>query len=159
MDDDKELDLVFNPQRETLPPDQDELEKLYKRELARYNVCFNKLFAVTNNPIGRYGRHLLACGTYEAYMNMLINAFNPEACENMMCRNQISVGYDGRIYDCDFNQVMDMVCDGPCGELTIFDFAEGRVESLERDIKFDCHCYGCTAGAGSSCGGTLVQKH
>lgn len=153
-----ELDLVFNPQRDILPPDQDELEKLYKRELAGFGVSFNRLFAVTNNPIGRYGQHLLACGSYEPYMNMLIDAFNPDACENMMCRDQISVGYDGRVYDCDFNQVMDMPCRGKEGELTIFDFAESRVESLERNIRFDCHCYGCTAGAGSSCGGTLVQK-
>lgn len=156
-DSDKELDLVFNPQRDTLPPDQSSLEKLYKRELERYRVTFNRLFAVTNNPVGRYGEYLLSCGAYESYMNMLIDSFNPDACVNMMCRSQISVGYDGRIYDCDFNQVMDMPCRGPEGDLTIFDIAEGRVSSLEREIRFDCHCYACTAGAGSSCGGTLVQ--
>lgn len=152
-----ELNLVFNPQRDILPPDQQELEDLYRRELCNYGIEFDNLYAVTNNPIGRYGCHLLENGVYEQYMNMLLDAFNPKACENMMCRDQISVGYDGRIYDCDFNQVMDMPCQGEKGDLTIFELDDMESESLQRKIRFDVHCYGCTAGAGSSCGGTLVQ--
>ena len=90
-------------------------------------------------------------------MDMLLDAFNPEACEKMMCRDQISVGYDGIIYDCDFNQVMNMPCRHNGKDMTIFQLADGEVDSLEREIRFAPHCYGCTAGAGSSCGGTLVQ--
>jgi radical SAM/Cys-rich protein len=152
-----ELNLVFNPQRDILPPDQQDLEDLYRKELHNYGIEFNHLYAVTNNPIGRYGCHLLENGIYPQYMNMLLDAFNPAACENLMCRDQISVGYDGRIYDCDFNQVMEMPCQNDGKDLTIFDLADRDFESLQRDIRFDVHCYGCTAGAGSSCGGTLVQ--
>lgn len=90
-------------------------------------------------------------------MDMLLDAFNPEACEKMMCRDQISVGYDGRIYDCDFNQVMEMPCRNEGRDLTVYDLAGGKINSLQRKIRFGAHCYGCTAGAGSSCGGTLVQ--
>ena len=152
-----ELNLVFNPQRDILPPDQDELENLYRKELRKYGVEFNRLYAVTNNPIGRYGCHLLRNGIYQQYMDMLLDAFNEEACEKMMCRDQISVGYDGRIYDCDFNQVMNMPCRNEDRDLTIYDLAGGKINSLQRKIRFGAHCYGCTAGAGSSCGGTLVQ--
>ena len=155
-----ELDLVFNPQRDVLPPDQDELEAFYHRFLERtYGICFNHLYAVTNNPVGRYGMHLLRENALDAYMNMLMDAFNPAACEHMMCRDQISVGFDGRVYDCDFNQVENLPCIGPDGrhDLTIFDLAQGRVKNIKRPIRFGNHCYACTAGAGSSCGGTLVQ--
>ena len=152
-----ELNLVFNPQRDILPPDQDELENLYRKELRKYGVEFNRLYGVTNNPIGRYGCHLLRNGIYQQYMDMLLDAFNPEACEKMMCRDQISVGYDGRIYDCDFNQVMEMPCRNEGRDLTVYDLAGGKINSLQRKIRFAPHCYGCTAGAGSSCGGTLVQ--
>lgn len=153
-----ELNLVFNPQRDILPPDQSELEALYRKQLAKYDVEFNNLFAVTNNPIGRYGMHLMSIGSFEPYMEMLLDAFNPDTCENMMCRDQISVGYDGRIYDCDFNQAINLPCKGRCGDLTIFDLAAGNVDSIQRDIIYKAHCYACTAGAGSSCGGTLVQE-
>lgn len=156
-DDILELNLVFNPQRDILPPDQQELENLYRKELRKYGVEFSHLFAVTNNPIGRYGCHLLENGIYPQYMDMLLDAFNPEACEKMMCRDQISVEYDGRIYDCDFNQVMEMPCQKDGEDLTIQMLAAGEVDSLSRTIRFAAHCYGCTAGAGSSCGGTLVQ--
>jgi len=152
-----ELDLVFNPQRDTLPPDQDALEQVYHKEMARYGISFSHLFAVTNNPIGRYGQHLLAHGIFRQYMDMLIDAFNPAACPNIMCRTQISVGYDGRIYDCDFNQAAGMPCRNSAGDLTIFDLADGTADPRGRDIRFGAHCYACTAGAGSSCGGTLVQ--
>ena len=155
-----ELNLVFNPQSDVLPPNQDELEAYYHQRMERdYGVRFNRLYAVTNNPVGRYGMHLLREGALDAYMNMLMDAFNPDACPFMMCRDQISVGYDGLIYDCDFNQVEELPCVGPDGvsHLTIFDLAAGRVESIKRPIRFGNHCYACTAGAGSSCGGTLVQ--
>lgn len=153
-----ELDLVFNPQADVLPPSQEELELLYRERLgAEYSICFDHLFVVTNNPVGRYGMHLLREGALDAYMCLLLDAFNPEACEKMMCRDQISVGWDGRVYDCDFNQVEELPCKGPNGDLTIFDLAAGRVQSIKRPIRFGNHCYACTAGAGSSCGGTLVQ--
>ena len=153
-----ELDLVFNPQADVLPPDQAQLEAFYKQRLEEgWGIVFDKLFAVTNNPVGRYGMHLLREGALQTYMDLLIDAFNPAACEHMMCRDQISVGYDGRIYDCDFNQVEDLACQGPEGDLTIFQLAAGAVSSIKRPIRFGNHCYACTAGAGSSCGGTLVQ--
>ena len=153
-----ELDLVFNPQADVLPPSQEELELLYRERLdSEYGICFDHLYAVTNNPVGRYGMHLLREGALDAYMGLLLDAFNPEACEKMMCRNQISVGWDGRVYDCDFNQVEELPCQGPSGDLTIFDLAAGRVQNIRRPIRFGNHCYACTAGAGSSCGGTLVQ--
>ena len=153
-----QLNLVFNPQADVLPPEQAELEQFYRQQLKDgYGIRFDHLFAVTNNPVGRYGMHLLREGALEAYMGLLLDAFNPAACELMMCRDQISVGYDGRIYDCDFNQVEDLPCFGPEGDLTIFDLAAGKVQSIKRPIRFGNHCYACTAGAGSSCGGTLVQ--
>ena len=156
------LDLAYNPQTPILSPDQEKLEKLYKRRLAEaHGVVFNNLFAIANCPIGRYGIHLLRTGDLEAYMDLLMDSFNPEAAEAMMCRRQISVGYDGRIYDCDFNQALGLVQRIDKGEdarpLTIFDYAADSTLPTEREILFGHHCYACTAGQGSSCEGTLVQ--
>jgi len=149
-----ELNLVYNPVGTYLPPPQENLEKDYKRELKdKFDLVFNKLFTITNMPIHRFREFLLRSGTYEEYMEKLINAFNPAAAEGVMCRSLISVGYDGRIYDCDFNQMLDMqIQNGK--PLTVFDFDYD--ELLNRRILFDSHCFGCTAGNGSSCGGTTA---
>jgi len=154
------LDLVYNPQTPFLCPTQESLEELYKRRLDQdYGIAFDNLFAIANCPIGRYGVHLAKTGDLEAYMDLLMDSFNPDAAENMMCRKQISVGYDGRIYDCDFNQADSVDLPQRQGDrnLTIFDYAADPSRSTARDIVFGHHCYACTAGQGSSCEGTLVQ--
>src|SRR5581483_2741896 len=140
------LNLVYNPVGPYLPAAQASLEADYKRELAaRFGVRFNGLFTITNMPINRFKLHLEKSGQYEAYMEKLLAAFNPAAAQGVMCRNLISVGYDGAIYDCDFNQMLEM----KIGSIFEFDFDE----LMQRRIRFDSHCFGCTAGAGSSCGG------
>ena len=152
------LDLVFNPQWPVLPPDQAELEAVYRRRLAALGVSFDHLFAVANNPIGRYGAHLIDTGAFDGYLNLLIDSFNQQACDGMMCRRQLSVGWDGRVYDCDFNQALGLPVrreDG--GDRTVFDYAADPALPLARPIRFRNHCYACTAGSGSSCGGTIVR--
>ena len=145
------LNLVYNPVGPYLPPAQAALEADYKRELkAKFGVLFNGLFTITNMPINRFRLHLQKTGQLEPYMDKLLAAFNPAAAETVMCRSLISVGHDGRIYDCDFNQMLDM----QAGELSIFDFDFER--TLKRRIRFGEHCLGCTAGAGSSCGGATT---
>lgn len=144
------LNMVYNPAGAFFPPDQTAMEKEYKTALGRdYGIEFNNLFTITNNPIGRFGEFLVRSDNFEGYMNKLYSAFNPNTLANMMCRFQISVGWDGKVYDCDFNQAMGMTIES--GE-TIFDIADKPYTS--RHICFDKHCYACTAGAGSSCGGT-----
>ena len=144
------LNMVYNPAGAFFPPDQTAMEKEYKAALgSKYGIEFNNLFTITNNPIGRFGAFLVSSGNFEGYMKKLHDAFNPATLENMMCRFQVSVGWDGSLYDCDFNQALDMkVSTGD----TIFELAEKSYEP--RKICFDKHCYACTAGAGSSCGGT-----
>ncbi len=147
-----ELNLVYNPTGAILPGDQGMLEADFKRELKkRFNLEFNNLFVITNLPISRFLDYLIASGNYDEYMQKLIDAYNPAAVANVMCRNTLSVGWDGYLYDCDFNQMLDLKVNGP-QHLSSFDF-----EALSnRDIIVNQHCYGCTAGAGSSCGGTVV---
>lgn len=152
------LDVAFNPQEPVLPPEQDRLEEMYRRRLGELGVSFDNLFAMANNPIGRYGASLIDAGAFDAYLDMLIDSFNPAACEEMMCRHQLSVGWDGRVYDCDFNQALGLAAHDSQGEATIFDYAEDPGRPLKRTIVFGNHCYACTAGFGSSCGGTLVQE-
>ncbi|MBQ9068940.1 MAG: arsenosugar biosynthesis radical SAM protein ArsS [Eggerthellaceae bacterium] len=155
------LDLVYNPQTPYLCPEQDRLEAMYKQRLEdTYGIKFDNLFAIANCPIGRYGVHLARTGDLKAYMDLLMDAFNPDAAQRMMCRNQISVGWDGRIYDCDFNQADAVDLPQMEGEraLTIFDYAHDPGRTTERAIVFGNHCYACTAGQGSSCEGTLVQS-
>lgn len=149
-----ELNLVYNPVGTYLPPPQENLEKDYKKELKdTFGLVFNKLFTITNMPIHRFKEFLLRSGTYEEYMEKLMNAFNPAAAEGVMCRSLISVSYDGRIYDCDFNQMIDMqIQNGK--PLSVFDFDYDKL--VNRRILFDSHCFGCTAGSGSSCGGAVV---
>lgn len=148
------LNLVFNPSGAFLPPDQSALEKEYKQKLrADFGIEFDNLFAITNNPNGRFGELLFKSGNLEGYMGRLMGAFNPAAVPGMMCRNQLSVGWDGRVFDCDFNQAANMPClDGR----TIADYAANPDLPLRRAIAFGNHCYACTAGAGSSCGGATA---
>jgi radical SAM/Cys-rich protein len=150
------LNLVYNPVGPYLPAPQAALEADYRRELkAKFGLAFNGLYTMTNMPINRFRLHLDKTGQLEAYMEKLVAAFNPAAAEGVMCRNLISVGYDGRIYDCDFNQMLELPAVARSGKpLSIFDFDFGTV--LRRRIAFGEHCFGCTAGAGSSCGGATA---
>jgi radical SAM/Cys-rich protein len=143
------LNLVYNPVGAFLPAPQAGLEKDYKQALAaKFGVYFNQLFAIANMPIHRFKAQLKVLKTYEEYLDKLATAFNPQAAAGVMCRSLISVGYDGRLYDCDFNQMLGM------GIGSIFEFERG--ELLAREVKVGEHCFGCTAGAGSSCGGSTI---
>jgi radical SAM/Cys-rich protein len=143
------ITLVFNPVGATMPPNQASMELQYRRNLTRdFDVHFTNLVAITNNPIGRFGEALERKGKLDGYMKRLYNAFNPATTEGMMCRDQISVDWEGNVYDCDFNQALGLKI---VGGKTIFDFAKEK--QAARRIVFANHCYACTAGAGSSCGG------
>ncbi len=148
------LTLMYNPVGASLPPDQSQLESDYRRELKnRFGISFNRLFAITNLPVSRYLEWLLRTGEYERYMAKLIDAFNPAAIEGLMCRNTISVGWDGQLYDCDFNQMLDLNVASGCPG-SIHDF---RYESFSnREIVSGQHCFGCTAGSGSGCQGAIT---
>lgn len=148
------LDLVYNPQGALLPPPQPQLEQDYRRELrALFGVEFHRLIAIANMPIKRFAHDLARAGQHEAYMSLLALHFNPETLPGLMCRQVLSVGYDGRLYDCDFNQALAMPVSGE--RLTIWDVDDlGELEG--REIVTAGHCFGCTAGAGSSCGGALT---
>lgn len=149
-----ELDLVYNPAGAFLPPSQKSLEQEFKKELMEhFGIQFNKLFVITNMPINRYLDYLLVSGNYEDYMQKLVNAFNPAAAKGVMCRNTISIGWDGYLYDCDFNQMLDLKV-GCKNNQHISQFNETILNN--REIILGQHCYGCTAGAGSSCGGQVV---
>lgn len=147
------LNLVYNPAGAFMPPLQASLEKEYKKELwTNHGILFNHLFTITNLPISRFLDYLLQSGNYEKYMEKLVNAFNPAAAANVMCRNTISVGWDGYLYDCDFNQMLDLKISGAFMHISQFDGDALK----QRNIIIGQHCFGCTAGAGSSCGGTLA---
>ena len=150
------LNLVYNPVGPYLPPAQKNLEADFKLELdTKYGLKFNQLYTITNMPINRFKLHLEHSGQYEAYMERLTASFNPAAAEEVMCRSLISVDYDGRVYDCDFNQMLALQANGKRGlGLSLFDFNFN--ETLERQIRFANHCLGCTAGSGSSCGGATA---
>jgi radical SAM/Cys-rich protein len=146
------LNLVTNPAGAFLPASQRSLEREWKRELGRrYGIVFNELYTITNMPISRFLEFLLESGNLEAYMDRLVSAFNPAAVEGLMCRSTLSVGWDGRLYDCDFNQMLDLPL-----RATIFDVDVGAAGA--RDIRVGPHCFGCTAGGGSSCGGATVKE-
>jgi len=147
------LNLVYNPAGAFLPPSQAALEKEYKMELSsRYDLVFNQLYAITNMPISRYLDYLLSSGNYSRYIDKLISAFNPASVQNLMCRNTLSVGWDGYLYDCDFNQMLDLKLSASGNQhISDFDF----VILKNRNIVIKQHCFGCTAGEGSSCGGSL----
>lgn len=148
------INLVTNPVGAFLPGNQKSLEADWKRQLKRrYNIEFNNLYTITNMPISRYLDYLIRSDNLEDYMKKLVNAFNPATVNGLMCRTILSVGWDGTLYDCDFNQMLDLGI-GLQYPRTIFD---ASVEILaNRVIQIGQHCYGCTAGLGSSCGGTTV---
>lgn len=148
------LNLVYNPLGPSLPPPQEQLEDDYRRELKnRYGVEFHRLYTIANLPISRFLDDLLQSGRYDAYMQKLIDAFNPAAAEGVMCRTTVSVDWQGRLFDCDFNQMLDLPL-SPRLPQSIFDWESSALES--RSIVTGRHCYGCTAGAGSSCQGAIV---
>jgi radical SAM/Cys-rich protein len=150
------LHLVYNPVGAFLPPSQGELEVDYKRELKKhFGIVFNNLYALTNLPIGRFASYLRHNGKQEEYMQLLIHAFNPATINGLMCRNTISVGWRGEVYDCDFNQQLRMQwsSNGARGPLFLWDIDPDSLEN--RKIMTGDHCFGCTAGAGSTCGGAI----
>jgi radical SAM/Cys-rich protein len=151
---DLQLDLVYNPSGAFLPASQAELEPEFKRQLKRkYDIEFNNLFAITNLPISRFLDYLIETENYEEYMEKLVDAFNPSTIMGLMCRNTISVSWDGYLYDCDFNQMLDLKV-SPTSSTHINDFDFEVLKN--RNIVLNQHCYGCTAGAGSSCGGEIA---
>lgn len=149
------LHLVYNPVGAFLPPAQGAIEADFKRELAaRYGLSFNRLYTITNMPIKRFLDYLRRSGNEERYMRRLVAAFNPQAVEGLMCRKLVSVDWLGRLYDCDFNQMLELPV-APELPQTIADFDPAQFAA--RGIMTDAHCFGCTAGAGSSCGGAVVS--
>lgn len=152
IDEKLQLNLVYNPVGAFLPPEQSAIEADFKRELkTRYNIVFNHLYTITNMPIARYLDWLRRTKNEEMYMQKLVNAFNPATIDGLMCRNLISVDWRGNLYDCDFNQMLEIPIES---KQTIFDF---DFEALRnREIVTENHCYGCTAGSGSSCGGSVA---
>jgi radical SAM/Cys-rich protein len=148
------LNLVMNPVGTYLPGPQAELERRWKHELdRRFGIRFDRLFTITNMPISRFLQFLEQRGLTEEYLTRLANAFNPAAAAGLMCRNTLSVGWDGSLYDCDFNQMLDLPL-FPAAARTIFDASAAAL--ADREIAVGPHCFGCTAGSGSSCGGALI---
>jgi radical SAM/Cys-rich protein len=155
-DSDLILNLVYNPVGPHLPPPQEKLEQEYKRILAEdFGIVFNHLYCLTNMPITRYATHLKLRGEYDRYMDLLETSFNSATLDQVMCRNLISIGWEGSVYDCDFNQMLDLPIRDRAGQpLNITSLSIEQVRN--HSITIRDHCYACTAGAGSSCGGTLV---
>lgn len=148
------LNLVFNPQGASLPPAQDALEKDYRKELKdKFDIEFNHLFTITNMPIKRFGSTLLSKGLFDDYMNLLKSSYDESNLEGLMCRTQISVDWQGNVHDCDFNQMLNLKSVFNNGKVNLVDLMEFDF-SLSPIVVMD-HCYGCTAGQGSSCGGAL----
>jgi radical SAM/Cys-rich protein len=150
---DRRLVLVTNPVGAYLPAAQASLEQEWKREMARlYDLRFDALYCLTNMPISRFLEWLIESGNLDGYMERLVTAFNPAAAAGVMCRDTISIGWDGRLYDCDFNQMLDLLVE-PSAPRHVRDFDPVALEA--RQIVTGRHCFGCTAGAGSSCGGAI----
>jgi radical SAM/Cys-rich protein len=156
---DLKLNLIYNPTGAFLSAGQQTLEDQFRKALHHeHGIQFNHLYAITNMPISRFLEFLLRSGQYESYMEKLVTAFNPSAVQGVMCRNTISIGWDGYLYDCDFNQMLDLNIqyqNGTRKPMHLRDFNLGFLN--QRDIITSQHCYGCTAGAGSSCGGEVVK--
>jgi radical SAM/Cys-rich protein len=160
-----ELNLVYNPLGASLPPAQPALQAAYQRELlAHFDVRFNALFTITNMPIRRFLDQLARTGEVDSYMKLLVERFNADTVDSLMCRSLVSIGWDGRLYDCDFNQMLEISLGAKFGshQPTVFQW----VQALDRQapemlfgtpVAIAGHCFGCTAGAGSSCGGTLAN--
>ncbi|MBV8453068.1 MAG: arsenosugar biosynthesis radical SAM protein ArsS [Deltaproteobacteria bacterium] len=152
------LDLVYNPIGPSLPPAQEPLEARYREELGRnFGIVFDRLLTITNMPINRFARQLQRWGKFSEYMGLLVNHFNPATVEALMCRGLVSVSWDGRLFDCDFNQMREMPIfeESSHAPLSIWHIDDLRALS-EASIATGFHCFGCTAGAGSSCGGALA---
>jgi radical SAM/Cys-rich protein len=148
------LHLLYNPVGPFLPPPQAKLEADFKRELKQhFGIVFNNLFTITNLPIARFASYLRHNNKFEDYMRLLIDNFNPATIEGLMCRNTISVGWRGEVYDCDFNQQLDMQWQNG-NPIFLWDVDPHKIDN--REIMTGDHCFGCTAGSGSSCGGALV---
>lgn len=148
------LNLVYNPAGVYLSGAQHQLEREYREQLyARYGIVFNQLYCLNNMPINRFLESLVRVGKFEAYMERLVAAYNPDTLPGLMCRHMVSVGYDGQVYDCDFNQMLDMTAQS-VAHLRDFD----ADVFLTRRIRTNSHCFGCTAGSGSSCGGEVVSR-
>lgn len=148
-----ELDLVYNPAGAFLPPAQGRLEADFKLALKRdFGIEFNHLFTITNMPISRFLEFLIESDNLDGYMQRLVSAYNPHAAKSVMCRNTLSVGWDGTLYDCDFNQMLEMPVTSYIQNIKDF-----TLEIKDRPIAINQHCFGCTAGAGSSCGGSLTE--
>ncbi len=150
------LNLVYNPVGPSLPPAQQPLEDAYRKELGdRFGIVFNRLYTLTNMPISRFLTDLLRHGNYDRYMELLLEKFNPSTVDGLMCRTLVSVGWDGRLYDCDFNQMLDLpLAEGLPNQIGDFDaYLLGR-----RRIRTAAHCFGCTAGSGSSCTGAVAGR-
>ncbi|MEZ6124829.1 MAG: arsenosugar biosynthesis radical SAM protein ArsS [Planctomycetaceae bacterium] len=150
-----QLSLVYNPTGRSLPPDQQQLEEAYRRHLSsEYGITFNRLYTITNIPISRFLEDLVREGHYEEYMTLLVSAFNPEATNGLMCRTTLSVDWDGYLYDCDFNQMLNLPLAGQARrhirQLNSHDL-------LHQPVATGRHCFACTAGAGSSCRGALIK--
>ncbi|MEX0717824.1 MAG: arsenosugar biosynthesis radical SAM (seleno)protein ArsS [Planctomycetaceae bacterium] len=150
------LTLVYNPVGPSLPPDQETLEEDYRRELrSRHGIEFTRLHTITNMPISRFLEDLLEQGKYEDYLNRLVGAFNPAAAAGVMCRTMLSIDWEGRLSDCDFNQMLELPL-APGLPRNVRELDAAALESLaRRRIVTGRHCFGCTAGAGSSCRGSL----
>lgn len=147
------LDLVYNPSGAFLPGNQSAMEADFKKMLYRdFKIEFHRLFALTNLPISRYLDYLVASENYEDYMYALVEAFNPKAIMDLMCTNTLSVGWDGWLYDCDFNQMLELKVDCKSQHISEFNLQELN----NRSVVCSQHCYGCTAGAGSSCQGSII---
>lgn len=152
-DADKILNLVFNPQGASLPPEQVALEEDYKKHLHdKFTIAFNSLLTIANMPINRFGSMLLSKGEFNDYIALLKEAHSESNLPTVMCRTMVSVDWQGYLYDCDFNQMLDLPMGGQCRHIS--QLAELKLD--ESPIKVMGHCYGCTAGAGSSCGGSLT---
>jgi len=149
------LTLVYNPIGAKLPPNQEALEAEYKVELKkRYGIEFTRLFAITNIPIARFAVELRENGEWDSYMELLANSFNPSTVEGLMCRNTINIGWKGEVYDCDFNQMLNMQL-RKNDPLFLWDVTPNSISDI--DIITGNHCFGCTAGSGSSCTGNLTN--
>ncbi|MDJ0853508.1 MAG: arsenosugar biosynthesis radical SAM protein ArsS [Myxococcota bacterium] len=149
------LDLVYNPLGPSLPPAQAELETRYREELAAlFGITFHELVTITNMPIKRFARALAREGRHEAYMSLLVEAFNPDTVPALMCRETISVGWDGSLHDCDFNQMLELPLGGR--PRTVWELSD-VAELVGNEIATGSHCFGCTAGSGSSCSGALTR--
>jgi radical SAM/Cys-rich protein len=154
MDPDLPLHLVYNPVGAFLPPSQVELEADYKREFKKhFGIVFNNLYTLTNLPIGRFASYLRRNNMLDEYMQLLVQAFNPTTINGLMCHNTISIGWRGEVYDCDFNQQLGMQWNNGA-PVFLWDIDPASIEN--REIMTGNHCFGCTAGAGSSCGGAIV---